>query len=123
MQNLKSKLKTDLKKRCFLLSLEIIKLVDSLPNSRSCWVIGDQVMRSGTSIGANLIEGSAASSRREFKKFHEISLKSANETIYWLQLLVFSHKLPKSKLQPVLDETTQISKMLAAGILRLKGKR
>jgi len=87
MQNYNSKFKSDLKKRCFDLSLKIIRLADSLPNKRSAWVIADQLISSATSIGANLTEAMASSSRLEYKKFYEIALKSANETIYGLELL------------------------------------
>jgi len=87
MQNYNSKFKSDLRDRCFKFSLNIIKLADSLPNKRSAWIISDQLIRSGTSIGANLIEARASSSSLEFKRFYEISLKSANEVKYWLGLL------------------------------------
>jgi four helix bundle protein len=82
MQNCNSKFKTDLKLRCYKFSLEIIALTDKLPNKRSAWIITDQLIRSATSIGANLIEARASSSRLEFKKFYEIALKSSNETKY-----------------------------------------
>ena len=74
----------DLRKRCFKFSLEIIKITDHLPQKRSAWVITDQLIRSACSIGANLVEAKGSSSRKEFKSFFEISLKSANETTYWL---------------------------------------
>lgn len=74
------------------------------------------------SVGANLIEGTASSSRLEFKKFHEIALKSANEAKYWLGLLKDSGKANEEKVNMLLKEITEISNMLAAGVLRLKGK-
>lgn len=80
----KLKFKTDLRERCYNFGLQIIFLVDKLPNKRSAWIIEDQIIRSATSIGANLIEARASSSRLEYKKFYEIALKSANETKYWL---------------------------------------
>jgi four helix bundle protein len=69
-----------------------------LPNKRSAWIIIDQLIRSATSIGANLIEARAASSRLEFKRFYEISLKSANETKYWLCLLRDARLAGKEKI-------------------------
>ena len=69
MQNYNSKFKSDLKTRCFRFSLEIISFMDTLPNKRSAWIIADQLLRSAMSIGANLIEGSAAGSRLEYKKY------------------------------------------------------
>lgn len=120
MQNYNPKFKSDLRERCYKFSLEIISLSDTLPNKRSSWVISDQLIRSATSIGANLIEARASSSRLEFKKFYEISLKSANETKYWLGLLKDT-KLADGKIIDILiDEVTQISNMLASGVLKLK---
>ena len=122
MQNLDSKYKSDLKARCYAFSFDLIVFIDTLPNSRSCYIIGDQVLRSGTSIGANLVEGTAASSRLEFKKYHEIALKSANETKYWLNLLADSGKGDKKEVERLLQEVTEIANMIAAGILKLKAK-
>lgn len=122
MQNHNSKFKSDLKSRCFNFSLSLISFIDTLPKERSCYIIGDQLLRSGMSIGANLIEGTASSSKLEFKKFHEIALKSANETKYWLCLLRDSGKGDKEYIKQLLDEVTEIANMLAAGILKMKGK-
>jgi len=122
MQNSNSKFKSDLKTRCYQFSLEIIAFMDKLPNERSCWIISDQLLRSAMSIGANLVEASSASSRLKFKKFHEIALKSANETKYWLGLLRDSEKADKEKVNTLLQEVTELSNMIASGILKLKGK-
>ena len=123
MQNYNVKFKSDLKARCYQFSLDLITFIDSLPNQRSCWIIGDQLLRSGTSIGANLVEATASSSRLEFKKFNEIALKSANETRYWLGLLHDSGKSINNKLNTLLAEVAEIANMIAAGILKLKGKK
>jgi four helix bundle protein len=120
MQNYNSKFKTNLKDRCFKFSLNIIYLTNSLPNKRSSWVISDQLLRSATSIGANITEARSSSSRLEFKKFYEIALKSANETIYWLELLKESKLSQAQKIDPLLDEVKQIANMLGAGVIKLK---
>lgn len=121
-QNHNSKYKIDLKGRCYKFSLVLIAFIDDLSNNRSCWIIGDQLLRSGTSIGANIIEASASSSKLEFKKYHEMALKSANETKYWLGLLRDSGKGDKYKVNELLKEVIELSNMLAAGILKMKGK-
>lgn len=118
--NLKS---TDVKIRAYNLSLEVIEFVNSLPNKRSFWVTGDQLLRSITSVGANMIEAQSSSSRREFIKFYEIGLKSANESKYWLCLLRDSFSDLKTRCDELLDELTQISNMLASSVITLKGKR
>lgn len=118
--NSKSK---NLNLRSYQFSIEVIKFVNSLPEKRAFWVIGDQLLRSATSIGANIIEAKSSSSKREFVKFYEISLKSANETKYWLALLRDSYKQLEAQCKKLLDEADEISKMLGSSVLTLKGKK
>lgn len=122
MQKYNSKFKSDLKGRCYQFSLGLIVLIDSLPKEKSAYIIADQLLRSGTSIGANLTEASASSSRLEFKKFHEIALKSANETSYWLGLLKDSGKIEDVRIAPLIKENNELANMIAAGVMRLKSK-
>jgi len=82
VQNYNLKLKTELKYRCYYFSIQIIKFLGNLPEKKVYWVISDQLLRSATSIGANVVEAKSASSKRDFIKFYEIALKSANETKY-----------------------------------------
>ena len=117
--NLKS---SDIKIRSYRFSLDVIKFVNDLPNKRGFWSIGDQLLRSATSIGANMIEAQASSSKREFIKFYEISLKSANETKYWLSLIRDSYADFANKCDKLIDENSEICNMLGASILTLKGK-
>ena len=122
MQNYNPKFKSDLKERCFNFALRIISLCDSLSNKRSNWIIEDQLIRSSTSVGANLTEARASSSRLEFKKYYEISLKSANETIFWLELLKKTNKVKEGEINLLLQEVSEIAKMLGAGVIKLKNK-
>lgn len=112
----------DVKIRAYKFSLAIITFVNTLPNKRAFWSIGDQLLRSATSIGANLIEGQAASSRRDFIKFYEIALKSANETKYWLSLLKDSYPELRTEAEKLLNEVGEISNMIGSSLLTLKGK-
>lgn len=123
MQNYNLKPKTELKYRCYYYSIEIIKFLSTLPEKRVYWVISDQLLRSATSIGANIVEAKSSSSRRDFIKFFEISLKSANETKYWLGLLRDATEADKDKISRLLKETEEISKMLGSSLLTLKNKR
>jgi four helix bundle protein len=123
MQNYNSKFKSDIRTRCFNFSLNVINVCDLLPNKRSAWVISDQLIRSSTSIGANLIEGRASSSRLEFKKFYEIALKSANETVYWLELLREAKLLEVISVDPLIKEAKELCSMIAAGVLKLKERK
>jgi four helix bundle protein len=120
MQNLNSNFKSDLRSRCYDFGLAIIELTNLLPNKRSAWVISDQLIRAATSIGANITEGKAASSRLEFKKFYEIALKSANEFLYWLNLLKDSELVSGLEIERLIKENSEICCMLAAGVIKLK---
>ena len=122
VQNHSSKGKGVLRLRCYEFSVKLIQLIDGFPNSRSYWIIGDQLLRSGTSIGANVTEASSASSKLEFKKFFEIALKSANESIYWLNLLKDTNKVARDEIEPLIEEVGQLSNMLAKSVMTLKGK-
>lgn len=61
--------------RAFIFARKIISLVDKFPSKRSAWVVTDQLIRSATSIGANIIEAQAASSKKGFYKFSKSCLK------------------------------------------------
>jgi len=114
--------KDNFKKRLVKFSLEIISLCDSFPNSRKFWVITDQLIRSATSIGANITEAKSSSSRRDYIKFFQIALKSANETEYWL-ILVQELTPDKIKIETLMKELDEISKIIASSLLTLKGKK
>jgi len=94
-----------------------------LPSQKIYWVITDQLLRSSTSIGANIIEAKSSSSKKDFIKFYEIALKSANETKYWLGLLRDSTDVDKSKVNQLLKEIEEMSKMLGSSLLTFKNKR
>ena len=74
----------DIKVRCYSFSLRVLKFISANEVERKFNPIIDQLIRSSTSIGANIIEAKSSSSRREFIKYYEIALKSANETKYWI---------------------------------------
>ena len=72
------------------------------------------------SIGANLIEGKGASSRKDFLNFHHIALKSANETAYWLALLKDGLDISDPELELLRNETVELTKILGASVVTLK---
>lgn len=120
MQDLNSKFKGDILQRCYDFALDVIALIDKLPQKTSAKIIGSQIIRSATSIGANITEGKASSSRLEFKKFYQIALKSANETIYWLNLIRDAKLIESGAIDNILKENKEIASMLAAGVIKLK---
>jgi len=123
MQNCNSKLKIDIKLRAYKFSLVVIRFINDLPKSQTNKIISSQLLRSATSIGANIIEAQAGSSKKDFKNFMNVALKSANETKYWLCLLRDSGLVEKKKVSRLLQEAVELSKILGASMLRLKGRK
>jgi four helix bundle protein len=122
-QNQNVNLKSNIRYRAYQFSLMIIKFVSNLPGKKVYWIIRDQLLRAATSIGANLIEAKSSSSKKDFIKFYEISLKSANETRYWLSLLKDAKLVENINLiDSLLKEAKEIAKMLGSSLLTLKGK-
>jgi len=123
MQNNNSKQKTDLKRRAYLYALDIIRFIDALDKKDFIvQIIAQQLLRSATSIGANIIEAQAGSTKRDFTNFFSYALKSANESKFWLGLLRDSGKASKEKVNTLLKETNELANILGASILTLKGK-
>jgi four helix bundle protein len=115
--------KNDLTQRCYDFSLKFIGFISVLPNTGASRVISDQLLRSGTSIGANVVEAKSASSRRDFTRYYEIALKSANETKYWLGLARDGLKVNGAETDFLMSETNELAKIIASSILTLKDKR
>jgi four helix bundle protein len=101
----------------------MIEFLDTLPKDTSGQIIIKQLLRSSTSIGANIIEAQASSSKKDFTNFFNYSLKSANESLYWLGLLRDAKKIRNSRLDYLLNETQELANILGSSILTLKGKR
>lgn len=122
MQNQNSKPKTELKYRAYQYSIKAIEFIDSLPNDVSTSIIAKQLLKSATSIGANIIEAKEASSKKDFANFFAYALKSANESLYWLGLSRDAKKLKSPLLNYLLQETKELANILGSSILTLKGR-
>ena len=123
MQNEKAKIKKEFKKRLYDFTLKLIEFLDKLPNDNVSRRIGDQLLRSGTSIIANYIEGQAASSKKDFTNYFNISLKSANESKLWFALLRDSGRAKAESVSWFLSELDEIANIFASSILTLKGRK
>ncbi len=110
----------ELRKRTKHFALRIIKLAAGLPAGRVGDVMGRQILKSGTSVGANYREALRASSRRHFISTLEISLREADETLYWLELLSESQIIKPSFLHALIDESNQLVAILAATVRTAK---
>lgn len=99
----------DLKPRPKAFALRVIRMYPGLPkNDTVAQVLGKQVLRSGTSVGANYREASRGRSKPEFISKIGDCLKEIEETAYWLELLVDSGCVPASRMTDLLDETRQL---------------
>jgi len=123
MQNDKEKIKKEFKRRLYQFTLKLIDLLDKLPNDNISRRLSDQLLRSGTSIIANYIEGQAASSKKDFTNYFNHSLKSANESKVWLALLRDSKRMNRDEVKWFLEELDEIAKIFGSSLLTLKGKR
>ncbi|MBA7681415.1 hypothetical protein ES703_89753 [subsurface metagenome] len=123
MENDKSKFKKEFKKRLYNFVLRLIEFIDRLPKDNVSRRIGDQLLRSGTSILGNYIEGESASSKKDFINYFNTSLKSANESKLWFALLRDSKRAKPEEVAWFLKELDEIANIFASSILTLKGKR
>jgi four helix bundle protein len=122
MQKDKSNIKNDFKIRLYSFTLKLIEFLDKLPNDNVSKRIGDQLLRSGTSIMGNYVEGQAASSKKDFTNFFNHSLKSANESKLWVAILRDSKRAKKEDADWFLKELDEIAKIFAKSILTLRNK-
>ena len=123
MQNDKAKFKKDFKRRLYAFTLKLVEFIDKLPNDNVSRRLGDQLLRSGTSIIANYIEGQAASSKKDFTNYFNISLKSANESKLWLALLRDSGRAKAEDVAWFLSELDEIANIFGSSVLTLGGKK
>jgi len=112
----------DLRERLLSFGVRIIKVVESLAKNSVGRTLGDQLLRSGLSVGANFEEAQAAESRADFVHKLQIALKEARETNYWLCVVDRAAKLPHQRLVPLIDESVQVVAMLSKAVATAKGK-
>ncbi|MBU4142392.1 four helix bundle protein [Patescibacteria group bacterium] len=122
----KERIRNEFKIRIYKYILRLVRFLGNLPNAPVIREIISQLMRSGTSIGANYFEAQSASSKKDYQNFFNHSLKSANESKFWLAVLKDSELVPKNLHQEcewLLQETKELANIFASSILTLKGKR
>jgi|ERR1051326_251073 four helix bundle protein len=112
----------DLRARTKKFALRIIRLFSALPKEMIAQVLGKQLLRSGTSVGAHYREAFRAKSRADFISKMEGALQELDETEYRLELLVESNSIPLKRLQPLLDETNELISIFVAIVKRTKGE-
>jgi len=101
----------------------IIKVVESLPQTLVGRRIGDQLLRSGMSVGAHYEEAQGGESRADFVHKLQIAVKELRESNYWLRLLGKAGTLPADRLRDIQDESDQLRAMLSKAVASAKGRR
>lgn len=112
----------DIRERSFQFSKQLVTFITETKIERMHVPLFDQLMRSGTSVGANVEEGKAGSSKRDFKKFYIIALKSANETKYWLRLIKETEVIKSestNKIDVLINEVDELSKIIASIVINM----
>jgi four helix bundle protein len=104
----------DLETRTLEFSKKIIYLCKKLPHDRINNRLVDQLIRSGTSIGANYREANETDTKKDFRNKIRIAKKEAKETIYWLELIIEANSNFKEEILLLLEESYQLMKILAA---------
>ena len=111
-----------IQQKSFRFAVRIINLYKFLTNEKKEFVLSKQIVRSGTSIGANIEESIGGQSEKDFLAKLSISYKEARETIYWLKLLNETEYISKIEFESIHSEAEEICKILAKIIITLRGK-
>jgi four helix bundle protein len=109
-----------LRQRTKAYALRIIKLYGALPKTTETQVIGKQLLRSGTSVGANYREGYRARSNAEMALKFDLCIQELDETAYWIELLIEAEIISEAQLAPLLDEKNQLIAMFITAVRKLR---
>lgn len=106
----------DLKRRTKQFGLSVIKLVESLPSTSTARTIGNQLLRSGMSVGANYRSACRGKSKADFIAKAGISLEEADECLYWMEMLQEANIMPVEKLKDLMKEADELVAIFTASI-------
>ena len=123
VQNESSKPKANLRERSYQFSISLIVFLKSLPRDPFNVPLVNQLLRCGTSVGANIAEAQGASSKKDFAKFYDIALKSAHETIHWLSLFADGLGIKSGEIGILKREAGELANILGASLLTMRNKR
>ncbi|MDE6272758.1 MAG: four helix bundle protein [Muribaculaceae bacterium] len=111
-----------LEDKSFELAVRIVKLTQHLNSQKNEYVLAKQVLRSGTSIGANIAEAKGAQSQADFIAKLHISLKEAKEIIYWIKLLHATGYLTQAEYDSLLSDLQRLLRILVSSIKKVKSQ-
>jgi len=110
-----------MKRRTKAFALRIIKLYQSLPKTGEARILGQQILRSGTSIGANYCSACRGRSRAEFLAKLGIVLEEADEIVFWLDLIRDSAIFPETKMRDLCQEANELVAIFVTSVRTAKG--
>jgi four helix bundle protein len=113
----------EFKERTKKVGLRVVRLVEALPSSRTAETLGRQLLRSGTSIGANYRAACRGKSAADVIAKLGIVEEETDESIYWLELLIEAEIVPESRLQELIGELDEILAMTVASIKTLRARK
>ncbi len=108
----------DLEDRTLDFSKKLILFIKALPRSQINLRLADQIIRSGTSMGANYREANETETKKDFKFRIRICRKEGKETVYWFELITEANPQLKEKIKPLLQETIELVKIFAAILMK-----
>jgi four helix bundle protein len=114
--------KDDLKKRTKKFALDVIKFVEALPKGKTAEILGRQLIRSGTSVGANYRAASRARSSADFISKMGIVEEEADESIYWMELLVDSDIVTSADVAQIVTEADELLAITVSSIRTARGR-
>ena len=112
----------DLEDRTLEYGKRIIRMVKSLPKNNINFRLADQIIRSGTSLGANYREANETETKKDFQFRLRICRKEAKETIYWIKLIIEANPELSQRMQLLLSETLELLKIFASILEKCKNK-
>ncbi len=113
----------DLKLRTKSFALRVVRMFCALPRTTAAEVLGKQLLRSGTSVGAHYREACRARSRAEFLSKMEVGLQELEESAYWLELLADSEVVPAARLAGLRQEVNALTAMFVSSVNTAKNRR
>lgn len=109
--------------RLVTFSVDTLKFSDTLRKNPTLWPVCDQLVRSSTSVGANINEAKGAASKRDFAHYFQIALKSAKETQYWLVVVQQYDVKSSAKAGVLLKEMEEITRIINSSLLTMRGHK
>ena len=111
-----------IKDKCFLFAVRVVKLCRFLREEKKEFILSKQLLRSGTSVGANVAEAQHAQSRADFRSKMEIALKETSETKYWLRLMKETDYLNQKEFDSIYPDCIELERILVSIVKRMKNE-